>query len=159
MARCLHQFTKTLRRAATLESQVIFPRAAEEMKSFPNIQMLLIGAVALALGAAAVPVALGILELGHLRGSIAKIERAVSDVKLARDVIDKAAQSLVNFTAVALDLSSADRAKVLAEAEKQFNELDNAVERVNGSASNTLTLEEQARLAKAISSLTHSWEE
>ena len=50
------------------------------MKSFPNIQMLLIGAVALALGAAAVPVALGIVELGHLRGSIAKIERAVSDV-------------------------------------------------------------------------------
>ena len=41
------------------------------MKSFPNIQMLLIGAVTLALGAAAVPVALGILELGHLRGSIA----------------------------------------------------------------------------------------
>jgi hypothetical protein len=64
-----------------LESQVIFPRAAEEMKSFPNIQMLLIGAVALALGAAAVPVALGILELGHLRASIAKIERSISDVK------------------------------------------------------------------------------
>ena len=30
------------------------------MKRFPNIQMLLIGAVALALGAAAIPVALGI---------------------------------------------------------------------------------------------------
>src|SRR5579872_4634847 len=99
------------------------------MKSFPNIQMLLIGAVALALGAAAIPVALGILELGHLRGSIGKIERAVSDVKLARDVIDKASQSLVNFTAVALELSPADRERVLADAERQFNELDQAVER------------------------------
>src|SRR5580693_8709007 len=159
MARCLHQFTKTLRRAATLESQVIFPRAAEEMKSFPNIQMLLIGAVALALGAAAVPVALGIVELGHLRGSITKIERAVSDVKLARDVIDKASQSLVNFTAVALELSPADRSKVLADAERQFNELDAAVERVTKSSSNALSLDEQQKLTQAIAALTHSWQE
>jgi diguanylate cyclase (GGDEF)-like protein/PAS domain S-box-containing protein len=129
------------------------------MKRFSNIQLLLIGAVALALGAAAVPVALGILELGHLRGSIAKIESAISEVKLARDVIDKASQSLVNFTAVALDLSPADRSKVLAEAERQFNELDAAVERVTKSASNTFSNEEQERLTKAIASLTHSWEE
>jgi diguanylate cyclase (GGDEF)-like protein/PAS domain S-box-containing protein len=129
------------------------------MKNFPNIQMLLIGAVALALGAAAIPVALGILELGHLRGSIAKIEQAVSDVKLARDVIDKASQSLVNFTAVALELSPADRSKVLAQAERQFNELDLAVERVTKSVSNTLSLEEQRRLNEAIASLAHSWEE
>jgi diguanylate cyclase (GGDEF)-like protein/PAS domain S-box-containing protein len=129
------------------------------MKSFPNIQMLLIGAVALALGAAAIPVVLGILELGHLRGSIAKIERAVLDVKLARDVIDKASQSLVNFTAVALDLSPADGSKVLAEAERQFNELDLAVERVEKSNSNALSFEEQQKLNHAITSLTHSWEE
>ena len=137
---CIPEFTKTLRRTASVgsESQVIFPRAAQEMKSFPNIQMLLIGAVTLALGAAAVPVALGILELGHLRGSIAKIEQAVSEVKLARDVIDKASQSLVNFTAVALELSPADRSKVLADAERQFNELDPAVERVTKSSSNAL---------------------
>jgi PAS domain-containing protein len=142
-----------------LESQVIFPRAAEEMKSFPNIQMLLIGAVAVALGAAAVPVALGILELGHLRGSIAKIERAVSDVKLARDVVDKASQSLVNFTAVALELSPADRSKVLADAERQFNQLDAAVERVTKSGSNALSLDEQQKLTQAIAALTRSWEE
>jgi diguanylate cyclase (GGDEF)-like protein/PAS domain S-box-containing protein len=129
------------------------------MKSFPNIQMLLIGAVALALGAAAVPVALGILELGHLRGSIAKIEQAVSEVKLARDVIDKASQSLVNFTAVALDLSPADRTKVLADAERQFNELDLAVERVTKSSSNALSLEDQRKLSHTIASLTHSWGE
>jgi hypothetical protein len=142
-----------------LESQVIFPRAAQEMKSFPNIQMLPIGAVTLALGAAAVPVALGIVELGHLRGSITKIERAVSDVKLARDVIDKASQSLVNFTAVALDLSPSDRSKVLADAERQFNELDAAVERVTKSGSSALSLDEQQRLTQAVASLTHSWEE
>jgi len=129
------------------------------MKSFPNIQMLLIGAVALALGAAAIPVALGILELGHLRGSIGKIERAVSDVKLARDVIDKASQSLVNFTAVALELSPADRERVLADAERQFNELDQAVERVMNSSANTLSLDERDKLSHAIASLTHSWEE
>src|SRR3984885_7417933 len=129
------------------------------MKSFPNIQMLFIGAVAVALGAAAVPVALGILELGHLRGSIAKIERAVSDVKLARDVVDKASQSLVNFTAVALELSPADRSKVLAEAERQFNQLDAAVERVTKSSSNALSPEEQQKLTQAIAALTHSWEE
>src|SRR5579863_925527 len=129
------------------------------MKSFPNIQMLLIGAVALALGAAAIPVALGILELGHLRGSITKIEQAVSDVKLARDVIDKASQSLVNFDAVALELSPADRSKVLAEAERQFNELGLAVERVTNSSSNALSLDEQQRLGQAIASLTHSWKE
>ncbi len=129
------------------------------MKSFPNIQMLLIGAVALALGAAAIPVALGILELGHLRGSIAKIEQAVSEVKLARDVIDKASQGLVNFTAVALDLSPQDRSKVLAEAERQFNELDLAVDRVTKSSSNALSLSEQQQLSQAIASLTHSWEE
>src|ERR1700722_10702782 len=129
------------------------------MKSFPNIQMLLIGAVALALGAAAVPVSLGILELGHLRGSIAKIERDVSDVKLARDVIDKASQSLVNFTAVALELSPADRSKVLADADRQFNQLDAAVERVTKSSSNALSLEEQQKLTQAIAALTHSWEE
>src|ERR1700759_2610429 len=129
------------------------------MKRFPNIQMLLIGAVALALGAAAVPVALGILELGHLRGSIAKIEQAVSDVQLARDVIDKASQSLVNFNAVALDLSPADRSKILAEAERQFNELDLAVKRVTQSTSNALSLDEQQRLSQAIASLTSSWQE
>src|SRR6201999_959103 len=129
------------------------------MKRFPNIQMLLIGAVALALGAAAIPVALGILELGHLRGSIAKIEQAVSDVKLARDVIDKASQSLVNFTAVALDLSPADRSKVLAEAERQFNELDLAVERVTKFSSNALSLDELLGLSQAVASLTQSWAE
>src|SRR6202034_3036742 len=132
---------------------------AEEMKSFPNIPMRLIGAVAVALGAAAVPVALGILELGHLRGSIAKIERAVSDVKLARDVVDKASQSLVNFTAVALELSPADRSEVLAEAERQCNQLDAAVERVTKSSSNALSLDEQQKLTQAIAALTHSWEE
>jgi len=129
------------------------------MKSFPNIQMLLIGAVALALGAAAIPVALGILELGHLRGSIAKIEQAVSDVKQARDVIDKASQSLVNFTAAVLELSPADRSKVLVQAERQFKELDLAVERVTKSNANALSLEDQKRLGQAIESLTHRWEE
>src|SRR5882724_9793712 len=129
------------------------------MKKLSDIRLLLVGAVALTLGAAAVPVALGIFELGHLQGSITKIERAVSEVKLARDVIDKASQSLVNFTAVALDLSSADRSKVLAEAERQFNELDAAVDRVTNSTSNTLSIEEQHRLSHAIASLTHSWEE
>jgi diguanylate cyclase (GGDEF)-like protein/PAS domain S-box-containing protein len=129
------------------------------MRSFSNIQVLLVGAVALALGAAAIPVALGILELGHLRSSIAKIERAVSEVKLARDVIDKASQSLVNFTAVALDLSPADRSRVLAEAEEQFNQLDLAVERVTKSTFNTLSLDQQQKLNQAIASLTHSWEE
>src|ERR1700744_2580532 len=129
------------------------------MKKFSNIQMLLIGAVALAPGPPAIPVALGILELGHLRGRIAKIEQAVSDVKLARDVIDKASQSLVNFTAVALDLSPADRSKVLAEAERQFNELDLAVERVTKSSSNTLSLDELLALSQAVASLTHSWAE
>src|SRR6266481_2912098 len=98
------------------------------MKKLSDIRLLLVGAVALTLGAAAVPVALGIFELAHLQGSIAKIERAVSDVKLARNVIDKAALSLVNFTAVALDLSHADRSKVLAEADKQFEEFDSAVD-------------------------------
>jgi len=129
------------------------------VKRFSNIQLLLIGAVALALGAAAIPVVLGIVELGHLRGSIAKIEGAVSEVKMARDVIDKASQSLVNFTAVVLDLSPADRAKVLAETEKQFGELDMAVERVTKSTSKTLSSDEQERLAKAILALNHSWEE
>jgi diguanylate cyclase (GGDEF)-like protein/PAS domain S-box-containing protein len=129
------------------------------MKRFPNIQMLLIGAVALALGAAAIPVALGIMELGRLRGSIVKIEQAVSDVKLARDVIDKVSQSLVNFTAKALELSPADRSKVLAEGEQQFNELDLAVQRVTKSNSNALSLDGQQRLGQAIASLTHSWEE
>jgi diguanylate cyclase (GGDEF)-like protein/PAS domain S-box-containing protein len=129
------------------------------MKRFSNVQLLLIGAMALALGAAAVPVALGILELGHLRGSITRIERTASDVKLARDVIDEAAQSLVNFTAVALDLSPADRSKVLADAEKQFNQLDSAVDRVIRSTSNRLSIDEQYRLTGAISALTHSWEE
>src|SRR5579871_4156057 len=129
------------------------------MKSFPNIQMLLIGAVALTVGAAAVPVALGIMELGHLRGSIVKIEQAVSDVKLARDVFEKASQSLVNFTAVALELSPANRSKVLAEAERQFNELDLAVERVTRSNSNALSLDEQQRLSQAVASITQSWKE
>src|ERR1700743_1742610 len=124
------------------------------MKSFPNIQMLLIGAVALALGAAAIPVALGILELAHLRGSIAKIEQTVSDVKLARDVIDKASQSLVNFTAVTLELSPADRSKVLAEAERQFGELDLAVEQVAKSGSSALSFDEKQKLSQAIASLT-----
>ncbi|HET7888745.1 MAG TPA: EAL domain-containing protein [Bradyrhizobium sp.] len=120
---------------------------------------MLIGAVALALGAAAIPLALGILELGHLRGSIARIEQAVSDVKLARDVIDKTSQSLVNFTAVALELSPADRSQVRAEAERQFNELDLAVDKVIKSSSNALSLRDQQRLSQAVVSLKHSWEE
>jgi diguanylate cyclase (GGDEF)-like protein/PAS domain S-box-containing protein len=130
-----------------------------KMSKLANIRLLLIGAVALTLSAAAVPVALGIFELGHLQASIAKIERTVSDVKLARDVIDKAAQSLVNFTAVALDLSREDRSKVLAEADRQFDEFDMALDRVMKSASNTLSSEQQAQLAKTIAALTHSWEE
>ena len=129
------------------------------MKSFSNIQMLLIGAVALALGAAAVPVALGILELGHLRGSITKIEGAVADVKLAHDIIDKASQSLVSFTAGTLELSSQDRSKVLAQAEQQFSELDLTVGRVTESSTTTLSIEERQQLSDAIASLMHSWQE
>jgi hypothetical protein len=54
---------------------------------------MLIGAAVLTLGAAAIPAAPGILELGDPCGSI--VEQGVSDAKLARD---KAAQSVVNFT-------------------------------------------------------------
>ena len=129
------------------------------MKSFPNIQMLLIGAVALALGAAAVPVALGILELGHLRGSITKIESAVADVELAHDIIDKASQGLVSFTAVALELSPQDRSNVLARAEQQFSELDLTVARVTASSNTTLSIEQRQQLSDAIASLMESWQE
>src|SRR5262249_20692282 len=74
-----------------------------------RVRIALVAAFVASLLAAALPAALCVFELRHLQESITKIDEAAARVKQTRDVVDKIGQTLVGFTAIALDLSDQER--------------------------------------------------
>jgi len=124
-----------------------------------RVRIALVAAFVVSLLAAALPAALCVFELRHLQESIAKIDEAAARVKQTRDVVDKIGQTLVGFTAIALDLSDQERSNILAEADRQFAELGEVVGQVTTLAENFLSKDQQEKLGRALDDLTHSREE
>ncbi|MDH3664764.1 MAG: diguanylate cyclase, partial [Alphaproteobacteria bacterium] len=112
-----------------------------------------------ALLSAAYLLVLSVGELGHLKTTIAEIDEEAARARQFRDLIDKMSQSILSFTAVALDLSIDERLAVLTETDAYFAEFSSAVDNVKRSTSRTLAPEQQTDLAEALDAVAHSWEE
>ncbi|MGI9436826.1 MAG: putative bifunctional diguanylate cyclase/phosphodiesterase [Geminicoccaceae bacterium] len=114
---------------------------------------------AAALVAASYLVSLSARELGHLRLTIAEIDREVDRARQFRDLIDKMNQSILSFTAVALDLSAEERLAFLQETEAYFAEFRSSVARVEKSTADFLSPDQRRALDEALVAVIHSWDE
>jgi diguanylate cyclase (GGDEF)-like protein/PAS domain S-box-containing protein len=124
-----------------------------------GIRKLLLVALALGLLASVVPVVLSSFELNRISVSVTRSMEASARVRYASDLVDVIAQSLVGFTAVAINLSPEDRARILADANEQFSKLDRAIAEHNTSAKDYFSPAQQRDLTEAIAAIAHSWEE
>lgn len=98
-------------------------------------------------------------ELDHLGQTITEIDREVEHARHFRDVMDKMSQSILSFTAVALDVSVDDRIVVLAETNIHFVEFQSAVIELQKIAAKSLTSSQQAELTDSLEAVAHSWVE
>jgi len=108
---------------------------------------------------ACVPAALSVRQLIHLQSGIAEIERDSSVTTLVSNVADIVVHSLTSFTAITLDLSADEQAKVLGQTDQQFIRLKKAVTDLRSSASTFVSKQQNAALTEAIEDIAHSWEE
>ena len=102
---------------------------------------------------------LSVSELGHLKQTISEIDKEVDQARQFRDVIDKMSQSILSFTAVALDLSIEERRVFLIETDAYFTDFQSAIANITGSNTEFISLSQQEELAEALISVTHSWDE
>jgi diguanylate cyclase (GGDEF)-like protein len=112
-----------------------------------------------ALAAAGYLVFLSAVELGHLRRTIAEIDQEVDRARQFREVIDKMGQSILSFTAVALDLSSEERRAFLQETETYFAQFRSLVAQIEESTADLFSPRQRTELDEALISVTHSWDE
>ena len=124
-----------------------------------RVHIVLLSIFGAALLAAAYLLVLSVSELGHLRRTIAEIDREADHARQFRDVIDKMSQSVLSFTAVALDLSIEERRTFLRETEEHFSEFRSAVAQTEASAARFLVPAQRGNLADALIAVTHSWDE
>ncbi|MGI9451535.1 MAG: diguanylate cyclase domain-containing protein, partial [Geminicoccaceae bacterium] len=104
-------------------------------------------------------VSLSALELGHLRRTITEIDREVDRARQFRDVIDKMSQSVLSFTAVALNLSIEERQAFLQETEAYFNDFRSSVAQIGMSTAGFFPMAQRTELTEALVSVAHSWDE
>ena len=110
--------------------------------------------------AAALAAYLCMVGLNNLRDSVVNIAEATKTEQQASGVLDLVNQSLVTFTAIALDdLSPQERTEILAKTEQAFTTMERAVANVWRSAIVNLSAERQTAFAEASESIGHSWQE
>lgn len=114
---------------------------------------------ATALIAAGYLIFLSAVELRHLRQTLTEIDQEVERARQFRNVIDKMSQSILSFTAVALDLSIEERQAFLQETETYFEDFQTAVVRVEASTAGFFPPAQRMQLKEALVSVAHSWDE
>jgi signal transduction histidine kinase len=119
----------------------------------------LASALALLIVSATIPIAFCIFEISRLGQGIAEINKAGSQAKQARRIVDQSGQSIISFTAVALDLSTEERASVLQETDRHLRDLQQSFRHLDTFARQVLSAAEYAALDEKISSINHNWEE
>ena len=118
-----------------------------------------LAAFAAALVAAGYLVFLSAVELSHLKRTIAEIDREVDHARQFRDVMDKMSQSILSFTAVALDLSIDERLSFLEETETHFTQFRSSIARVENSSADFFPPDQRTALDEALIAVIHSWDE
>lgn len=109
--------------------------------------------------AACVPAAISMFQLTGLRKGISDIERDFAISAQSKEILDIVAQSLPSFTAITLELTAEERTKVLAQTDRHFARLADAVSQLRSTGSGFVSEQREAALTEAIDSVAHSWEE
>ena len=105
------------------------------------------------------PVGLSIRELASLGASVQQIDAASSVARQAREVADKIALGITDFTAIVIDLDPAERVGILSETDRNVAEFGKSVIRLRHAVRQSLNDQQDRELADAAESLAYSWSE
>ncbi|MFC7738860.1 putative bifunctional diguanylate cyclase/phosphodiesterase [Roseomonas sp. GCM10028921] len=124
-----------------------------------QLRMLWAAALVLLITSSAVPTVYCLQILSGLDESIQRTAEAETQAKQARQVVDVSGRNIASYAAIALDLTTEERGKVLQDADQNLQLLRQLFPALGPIARNVLTSEEYADLQDTVSSLTHNWSE
>jgi len=116
-------------------------------------------ASAVALGVVTASLAVGIYKMSALSDAYSEQRRLAEYSKLSRDLIDHINHLVIGFTSIAVNLDADERAEFVGAADRKFRELDNTLPQLTSSTRLALADDKKERMASAIASIKHSWEE
>ena len=109
--------------------------------------------------AAGVPATISVQQLINVGNGIKDINQMSVVSRQSRRVLDLLAQSLPGFTTMSLELTPDEMAKFVAETDRQFAELEEAVTELRSTGARLISKQSATALSNAVADVSHSWEE